>query len=136
MKKIICSLLGIMAGLSSTLVIAGAYTTGYSIKLCYSNCGQHMGDAALRCDFNYSDGNWVEADKVSVFFDADSNYNYSAYFDDIRKSEGASGTDAFASSEYYVSDGVCHEYGILSVSCDIYGETTDNGYVYNRGCNH
>lgn len=136
MKKFLCALLGIMIGVSSTTVIAKAATVGTSIRICYSDCGQHMGNAALRCEFNYSDGNWVEADEVSVFFDADSDYNYYAYFDDIRKSQGVSVSDAFARCDYYVSDDVCYEFGVMDVSCDIYGQIEDNGYYYKRGCNH
>lgn len=121
---------------TSDVAKAAYNTSGTSINLCYSACGEYMGGACLRCDFSWSEGNYVSADVISTYFQANPDYNYNCMFDDIRKTNGVSNSLASAWCEYYATDGICYEYGNLDVSCDIYGDITDNGICWLRECEH
>ncbi len=118
-------------------VAQAAYNkSGTSINLCYSLCGEYMGGACLGCSFTWSDGNYVSAGVISTYFESNPAYNYNCLFDDIRKTSGTSNSSASAWCHYLASDNICHEYGYLDVSCDIYGDITDNGVCLERVCEH
>ena len=130
------AVLGMVAFHNPANVMAAAIESGNSIVLCYSGCGQYMGGACLACDFKYADGSYVAVDKVSTYFGANPDYNYTCLFEDIRQTYGTSGSEASAWCNYMASDGVCHEWGYLDVTCDIYGQILDNGYCEGRYCEH
>lgn len=117
-------------------VMAAVIEKGYSIVSCYSNCGQYMGGACLDCDFEYADGSYVAVDCVSTCFFPNLDYNYVGYFHGIDHSSGVSTSEVSAWCDYIATDGTCDEYGRLDVSCDIYGQISDNGYCKYRKCDH
>lgn len=136
--KILCTVVlsaGVIVCMSD--VAQAAYnTSGTSINLCYSLCGEYMGGACLKCDFSWSEGNYVSASNVSAYFGSNPEYNYNCMFHDIKMTNGTSNVSASAWCTYTASDTICFEYGSLDVSCDTYGVITDNGNCLSRWCEH
>lgn len=120
---------------SVTPVYASYIQHGYSIRLCYSNCGQYMGAAALDCEFEYVDGSYVKANDVSVYFEHNKELNYDCLFSEV-DCYAKSSSYAVGYSKYYARDGYCSEYGELKVTCDEYGNIEEYGQCLWRECDH
>ncbi|MGN0317789.1 MAG: hypothetical protein ACI4E1_07665 [Lachnospira sp.] len=137
MKRVISVLCisSILIMATLTPISAASIESGNSMVLCYDQMGQKMGAAALSCEFEYSDGNYVVDGDVYTYYHAYLN-NSSCIFSDMESGHNSACDYAYASCYYMAIYGASYEFGALEVTCNIYGETEDLGGCIERGYNN